>query len=463
MAELTPVTFKDVAVCFSEDEWRLLAEWEKQLYRNVMLEIHGALISLGYAIVNTDVVFRIKKAEVPHPWGQQPQKGRENTSCGTAGYSSINPDLLLRITRQEEPCALDDQALEENKSSDDSSIGHSCVTSPIPIKLKREEEQNGMKSHDCKRTESVNNPTSTHPVVTSVFSLRVKQEEEALYPDFCGFERRKCVNSTTSTRTIIPDVPRQILQGKPDFISHHLSSGKATARNGSTSSWSANRNVEEDEILELNRMFQTNSKECRLQDHDMGIPITGEISIKRELEETEFGQNKFIDCGKSLHQWIDPIIELETHVRDSSLAHEMCMSIGNNQSNWSVYQRTHRGELLYKCSDCKKTFYEESKLIVHQRTHFGERKYQCNECAKLFKNKYCLLKHWRIHTGEKPYKCTNCERSFTQDSSLIVHQRTHNGERPYKCPECDKCFTCSSNLIRHRRTHTGLSFSRALQ
>ncbi|XP_069494417.1 uncharacterized protein [Ambystoma mexicanum] len=235
MAELTPVTFKDVAVCFSEDEWRLLAEWEKQLYRNVMLEIHGALISLGYAIVNTDVVFRIKKAEVPHPWGQQPQKGRENTSCGTAGYSSINPDLLLRITRQEEPCALDDQALEENKSSDDSSIGHSCVTSPIPIKLKREEEQNGMKSHDCKRTESVNNPTSTHPVVTSVFSLRVKQEEEALYPDFCGFERRKCVNSTTSTRTIIPDVPRQILQGKPDFISHHLSSGKATARNGSTS------------------------------------------------------------------------------------------------------------------------------------------------------------------------------------------------------------------------------------
>ncbi|XP_069494416.1 zinc finger protein 135-like isoform X4 [Ambystoma mexicanum] len=451
MAELTPVTFKDVAVCFSEDEWRLLAEWEKQLYRNVMLEIHGALISLGYAIVNTDVVFRIKKAEVPHPWGQQPQKGRENTSCGTAGYSSINPDLLLRITRQEEPCALDDQALEENKSSDDSSIGHSCVTSPIPIKLKREEEQNGMKSHDCKRTESVNNPTSTHPVVTSVFSLRVKQEEEALYPDFCGFERRKCVNSTTSTRTIIPDVPRQILQGKPDFISHHLSSGKATARNGSTNSALVNRNVEDAKTLERHRKLPEKAKGTILQQHKMRCFLNEQKCTTKSLQRTGLQQYKSADSPKTSHKLIAPVLQQEAHVWDRSCVHS---NINVNQQMQASPQRRHSLDLSHKCTECGKCFMKKSKLLSHQRTHMGDRPYQCNECAKTFRDKSCLVKHRRIHTGERPYKCTECEKRFIQVSSLIVHQRTHKGERPYKCQECEKCFTCSSNLLRHRRTHS---------
>ncbi|XP_069494419.1 zinc finger protein 282-like isoform X6 [Ambystoma mexicanum] len=352
MAELTPVTFKDVAVCFSEDEWRLLAEWEKQLYRNVMLEIHGALISLGYAIVNTDVVFRIKKAEVPHPWGQQPQKGRENTSCGTAGYSSINPDLLLRITRQEEPCALDDQALEENKSSDDSSIGHSCVTSPIPIKLKREEEQNGMKSHDCKRTESVNNPTSTHPVVTSVFSLRVKQEEEALYPDFCGFERRKCVNSTTSTRTIIPDVPRQILQGKPDFISHHLSSGKATARNGSTTGdRTVNVNAEEDESLKIMGI----SGKANLtvpQGHTTGFSCRGQSLIRQDTEQVWPMQSNSAIGANNIQTSMAPIFQTEGQMGVISHANNECINMVSIQSNLLPHQRLLREDMLPKNMDC---------------------------------------------------------------------------------------------------------------
>lgn len=41
------VTFHDVSACFSVEEWGALEDWQKELYKNVMREIHAALLSMG--------------------------------------------------------------------------------------------------------------------------------------------------------------------------------------------------------------------------------------------------------------------------------------------------------------------------------------------------------------------------------------------------------------------------------
>ncbi|XP_078532596.1 uncharacterized protein LOC144818754 isoform X2 [Lissotriton helveticus] len=496
------VTFQDVAACFSEEEWKLLHEWQKELYKNVMKDIHQALVSLGPLIATSVFSLRAKEKEDIHSVSSQ-HSGRRQSDSNSPGCHVVDPDPSSWINNREEVNVWDQQ--ETNRRTDLDEHPSDCypaMRSDVFLQIQQEElhgrnwsrsEGSGINHNRskgfpllndgvCWRKEQESNTFSMsstqaaqnirHPSRgQDVISFIIKEEGEANCEDHQDVVTREDINSSTADPVITAVYS---LNNKRKDRMRFQKHGDGTKNAGDRL---INRNMNNQgymnctettscKVTSQKAMFSQNSETVkksisrlqaeRSQELEGTINIPGESGLSN-LPSTNLHQETLQRQHSDMYK---------QHQKELDNA-EIIACEPRPQPHWNTYTFAQRKQNFYHKSDSirhlkaraknypyqsmesLKSLSGTSHLIRNQKIHARHRPYQCNVCDQSFSWKNNLIRHQTKHTGEKPYQCEECEKSFTQKGTLTIHQRIHSGERPYHCTQCDTRFREKKQLIRH--------------
>ncbi|XP_069396478.1 zinc finger protein 81 isoform X2 [Delphinus delphis] len=87
------VSFEDVTVDFSREEWQQLDSTQRRLYQDVMLENYSHLLSLGCEIPKPEVIFKLEQGE--EPWTLEEETPHQ--SCSEVELSLYSLTLSLAM------------------------------------------------------------------------------------------------------------------------------------------------------------------------------------------------------------------------------------------------------------------------------------------------------------------------------------------------------------------------------
>uniref|UniRef100_A0A8C3WT93 Zinc finger protein 772 n=1 Tax=Catagonus wagneri TaxID=51154 RepID=A0A8C3WT93_9CETA len=391
------VNLEDVFVSFSREEWKLLDEAQRLLYRDVMLDNLALMASLGC-------------------WhGMEEEQVPFEQSVSVNGVSQVTTPKMVLSSRKAHPCETCGPILKnilplaEHEDTHPGQKPYMCVARGKQLRfssnLHHQKQHSGEKP--CTRDEGGALPVKSCPV--------------------------QSLKMAFSTGEVCHDFP--------------ASSG-VCQRHAPLGRWKPQSNSKPVEAL-LSGQRHHECSEC-------GKAFSRKDSLVQH-QRVHTGERPYecAECGKTFSR--KPILAQHQRIHTGEMPYEcgICGKVFNHSSNLIVHQRVHTGARPYKCSQCGKAYSHKSTLVQHESIHTGERPYECSECGKYFGHKYRLIKHWSVHTGARPYECVACGKFFSQSSDLTAHQRVHNGEKPYVCSECGKAFSHKHVLIQHHRIHTG--------
>lgn len=383
------VTFDDVVVNFTLDEWDLLDYSQRELYRDVVGEIFMNLAFIG------------------EKWDQDIEDWYRNQG------RSLSSHIIERLCESDEG-------------------GQCAETFPeIPEQNRNQKTLPGVKSQVCRVCGVISEP---HLSPCDPVASPMRQESHACRelegkPSAC----RRCEKALSCYYAFRTD-DRSHTGEKSHGCQGHEEALVSVASPGGCAMTPAGGGPHR----------------CPVCGKGLQYPSSLRIHERTHTGEKPFECSQ---CGKAFSCSGSVRRHQRTHTGEKPYSCKECGKAFSSLSGLQGHTMRHTGGGPHQCKECGKVFNSPSALRKHERTHTGEKPYPCKHCGKAFICSTSVRKHERTHTGEKPYECKQCGKAYISLSGLQGHMIRHTGDGPYKCKFCGKAFGSPSAVLRHESAH----------
>ncbi|KAF6280983.1 hypothetical protein mRhiFer1_009344 [Rhinolophus ferrumequinum] len=323
------VTFEDVAVLFTRDEWRKLRPFQRNLYQDVMLETYSNLVSLGLPFSKPKVISLLQQGEAP--WELE-----EGSPEGSWPESKSSPKITKSTQTQD-----------------------SSFWGIIRKRLKRYEPWNFLSEKPCIYKDKLK---------------KQKYKNESLQ-----------IISITHTKIFTVERSHKIVDFGHNFsLKSAFVKQQRVARESAPSKYEIQRNnfkynsnlLTQPKIKTTERCYQCNICEKAF--------IHSSSLSKHQKNHTGEKLFKCKECGKAFSHSTSLCKHLRTHTVEKSYRCKECGKSFSRRSGFFIHQKIHGQENPHKYNPGRKASSCSTLLPGCQRTHLRKKSYLCNECGNAF-------------------------------------------------------------------------------